>query len=212
MKQIRKRLFINPKMSPWERGKTIYLAVENGCNTLVFSFNDKFFNNTMKRYKKLIKTYALNIEAGGRDLPLLLPKKMFHTNRELFRMEQGERKKSPHFCPTNPSTIKTITENTHKWFDHILQKVTEPRVIHILPEEGHENTWCSCPACRAFSPAEQYLIAANTVADTLAKYDLDARLCYIDLDTEPDAEGISPRKNMIANSAIDNEVFLQVSD
>jgi len=208
MKQIRKRLFIDSKMSSWERAKTIYLAVENGCNTVVFSFNDKFFGIGTKRYKKLINTYGLNIEAGGRDLSLLVPKKLFISNRELFRMEQGIRKKDCHFCPTNPQTIQIIAENAHKWFDRILQKVSIPKIIHILPDEGCENTWCSCPACRAFSPAEQYLIAANTVADTLAKFDRDARLCFIDLDTEPDAEGISPRKNMIANSTINNDDFL----
>ena len=207
MKQIRKRLFIDDKMSSWERAKTIYLAVENGCNTVVFSFNDKYFNNGIKRYKKLINTYALTIEAGGRDLSLLVPKKLFHSNRELFRMDQGVRKKDHHFCPTNPQTIRLISENAQKWFDRILQKTALPRIIHLLPDEGHENTWCACPACRAFSPAEQYLIAVNTVADVLAKFDRDARLCYIDFDTEPDAEGISPRKNMIINSAIDMDEF-----
>ncbi|MCL2411994.1 MAG: hypothetical protein FWC97_10175, partial [Treponema sp.] len=65
MKQVRKRLFIDEKLHPWERAKIIYLAVENGYNTLVFSFNDKFFSGAMKKYKKFINTYALNIEAGG---------------------------------------------------------------------------------------------------------------------------------------------------
>ncbi|MDR2543485.1 MAG: hypothetical protein LBC80_08590 [Treponema sp.] len=207
MKQTRKRLFIDAEISPSERAKTIYLAVENGCNTLVFSFNDKFFSGGMKRYKKLINTYALNIEAGGRDLPLLLPKKLFLSNRELFRMEQGVRKKDHHFCPTNPQTTQIISENAHKWFERILEKTTSPRILHIYPEEHHENTWCACPACRAFSPAEQYLIAANTVADTLVKFDLDARLYYLDFDNEPDAEGISPRKNMIACTDINTPGF-----
>ncbi|MCL2806091.1 MAG: hypothetical protein FWD26_09145 [Treponema sp.] len=200
MKQARKRLFIDAKTSAKEREKTIYLAVENGCNTLVFSLNDKFFRSKNSRYIKLIKHHALNIEAGGRDLPLLLPKRLFFVNSGLFRMEHGRRRMDHHFCPTNPKTTSLIHENAHKLFAHVIEKVTTPRIFHLLPDEGHENTWCACPACRAFSPAEQYLIAVNCAADALAKYDNEAVMHYVDFDTEPDAEGISPRKNMAPSS------------
>ncbi|MCL2186045.1 MAG: DUF4838 domain-containing protein [Treponema sp.] len=199
MKPARKRLFIGTKTSPKEREKMIYLAVENECNTLVFSLNDKFFRSKNKKYIKLIMTYALNIEAGGRDLPLLLPPRLFAADRELFRMEHGKRVKKFHFCATNPKTTKIISENAHILFERVLDKVTPPRIFHLFPEKAHENTWCACPACRAFSPAEQYLIAVNSAADALAKLDADARLHYIDYDTEPEAEGISPRKNVIAD-------------
>jgi len=199
MKHKRKRLFIDPKTSAKEREKTIYLAVENECNTLVFSFNDNYFKdeNKKQKYINLIKTHALSIEAGGHDLPLLLPKHLFLSNRELFRMEHGKRIASPHFCPTNPKTISIISERANVLFTSVLEKITPPRIFHFLPDKGYENIWCACPACRAFSPAEQYLIAVNTAADVLAKHDRDAVISYIDLDTEPEAEGISPRKNMV---------------
>jgi len=199
MAQLRRRLFIDKKTSSREREKMIYLAAENECNTLVFSMDDNFFKSKNKNYIKLIRNKALNIEAGGRDLPLLVPKRLFYANRELFRMEQGSRKNDRHFCPTNPETIKLIKENTCKWLECILQYVTPPRIFHLLPEENHQNTWCACPACRAFSPAEQYLIAVNCFADALAKFDNEARISYIDYETEPDAEGISPRKNVFSS-------------
>jgi len=199
MKQIRKRLFIDAKTSAREREKMIYLAVENGCNTLVFSLNDKFFKLKSKniKYVKLINKYVINIEAGGRDFPLLIPKKLFFYDRGMFRMDQGKRKSDHHFCPTNPKTIVAITERAHDYFSTVIPKVTTPRVFHLLPDEGFESTWCACPACRAFSPAEQYLIAVNTAADVLTKFDSDAKIIYVDFDTEPDAEGISPKKNVV---------------
>ena len=197
MKQIRKRLFINTKTSAREREKMIYLAVENGCNTLVFSFNDQYFKIKNKKYIKLISKYNINIEAGGRDFPLMMPKKLFFYDRGMFRMDQGRRKSDHHFCPTNPKTITTITERAHGFFSIVIPKITTTRIFHLLPDEGFENTWCACPACRAFSPAEQYLIAVNTVADVLAKFDSDAKIIYVDYDTEPDAEGISPKKNVV---------------
>jgi len=195
MEQSRKRLFVEKKAGAKEREKIVKWAVENKYNTLVFSFGDKFFkSNINEKYIKLIKQYSFNIEAGGRELSLLLPRRMFLFNRDLFRMEQGKRKADHHLCPTNPKTTAVILERAKGLFAHALQKVTSPRIFHILPDDVHENAWCACPACRAFSPAEQNIIAVNSAADVLAKLDPKALLSYYDFGTE--AEGISPRKNM----------------
>jgi len=192
----RKRLFISRKAGAGEREKMIKLAVENQCNTLVFSLDDKFFRLRKAKYFKLIEDYDLHVEAGGRDLSILLPKRLFFKHRDLFRMEQGRRKPAHHFCPTNPKTTDVISENAQILFARALQKVTSPRIFHLLPDEGHENTWCACPACRAFRPAEQYIIAVNTAADVLLKLDPDAKMAYNDFDPEPDAARVKPRVNM----------------
>jgi len=203
MKQIRKRLFIDAKTSVREREKMIYLAVENGCNTLVFSLDDMYFKSKFnnKKYIKLINNYAINIEAGGRDFSLLIPRQLFLTDREMFRMDQGSRKADHHFCPTNPKTISIVMDRAQNFFTNALQKVTPPRIFHLLPDENHHETWCACPACRAFSPAEQYLIAVNTAADALVKIDHEAKIIYVDFDTEPDAEGISPKANVMCSDS-----------
>jgi len=198
----RKRLFINRRSSGREREKLIYLALENECNTVVFSFVDNYFKTKDAKYIKLIKNHGMNIEAGGRDFSPLLPRKLFFFNGGMFRLEQGIRKLSHHFCPTNPKTILMISQNAHEIFSKIIQEVTSPRIFHILPDEGFENKWCACPACRAFRPCEQYMIAANTVADTLAKFDSEAKLGYIDFNSEPDAAGINPRNNMFCVSVL----------
>jgi len=196
--QARKRLFISARTGAREREKTIKLAIENECNTLVFSLNDIVFSGKKNlKYMKLAKKYEINIEAGGYDLPLLLPKRLFMFNRELFRMFQGKRKNDHHFCPTNPRTTGIIAENARILISRAVQTVTQPRIFHLLPDKGFENIWCQCPACRAFRPYEQYLMAVNTAADIIAEYDKKARLVYIDLDTEPEAEGVRPRKNAI---------------
>ena len=200
--QKRKRLFINRKTSAKERLKIVSWAAENKYDALVFSLNDRFFrrgNNA--EYFKLAKQHAFFIEAGGRDFSLLLPRRLFLFHRDLFRMELGKRKSNPHFCPTNPATTSRITERARYLFGRVMAHMTVPRVFHLLPEEGQENTWCACPACRAFTPAEQNLIAVSSVADALASLDPDARLSFFDFDTEPEADepevrGIAPRGNM----------------
>ena len=199
MAHARKRLFISKKTGGNERIKLIKLALENECNTFVFSLDDPFFTskNRNQKYIKLLITYPVNIEAGGCDLSALLPKNLFMFNKELFRMEQGKRTSKHHFCPTNPKTIEYIAGNTYKLIGGAMPNVTSPRIFHLLPDEKHEGTWCKCPACRAFHPAEQYLIAVNTAADILAKLDPEAKLMYIDFDSEPEAARVLPRKNMV---------------
>ncbi|MCL2440423.1 MAG: hypothetical protein FWD14_01655 [Treponema sp.] len=200
MKLPRKRLFISNKTDEKEREKLIKLAVENECNTIVFSLDDIVFKNKKPlKYIKLAKHYALNIEAGGRDFHLLLPKWLFFFNPGLFRMEQGKRIQFCHFCPTNPKTISIIAKRAKKLFTRAAKTVTDPRIFHLLPEESYENTWCQCPACRAFRPAEQYIITVNAAADELLKIDPQAKLVYIDFDTEPEAARVKPRGNTIIN-------------
>jgi len=197
MKQTRKRLFIGRKTSAKERLKIIKNAVEKKYDTVVFSLDDNFFKsrNRSLKYIKLMKQHSFIVEAGGRDLSLLLPHRLFLLHRDLFRMEQGKRKADHHFCPTNPKTTAIIARRAYAFFARAVQRVTSPHVFHLLPDEGHENKWCACPACRAFSPAEQNIIAVNTAADELAKLDPSARLSYRGFGAEPAAEGIAPRKN-----------------
>ena len=195
----RKRLFIDKKTGAKERLNLVKFAVENGCDTLVFSLGDSLFKsgNRNLKYIKLAKQQSLFIEAGGHDFSLLLPRRLFVFHRDLFRMEEGRRKADHHFCPTNPKTTALIAERARVLFARALREMTVPRVFNLLPDKGYENSWCACPACRAFSPSEQNIIAVNTAADVLLKLDPDALIIYHDYGTEIEAEGIIARKNML---------------
>jgi hypothetical protein len=198
----RKRVFIDKKAGAKDRIEVVKWAATNNFDTVVFSLDEKL--SPKSKIIKLAKRYSLNIEAGGHDYSLLLPEKLFLFHKELFRMEHGERKKRHHFCPTNPQTTSIIKERAEILFIRFMNIVTVPRVFHFLPDEGYENTWCGCPACRAFSPAEQNIIAANTAADVLLKLDPDAYLAFKDIgetisgNAEHKTQStITPRKNMI---------------
>ena len=175
-------------------------AASNGYDAVVFPLGEKI--NPKNEYIKLANHYDLKIEAGGRELSLLVPRKLFLLHSDLFRMEQGARTVKHHFCPTNHKSITIIAEQAGELFAGFMNVVSVPRVFHLLPDEGFENLWCACPACRAFSPAEQNIIAVNSAADALERLAPDARLSFLDLDNglseKPPADnrGIVPRKNM----------------
>lgn len=192
--QKRTRFFIKPNTGAKERKEVIEWAAQNNFNAIVFPLGEKL--NVNSEYMRMAKHYKFYIEAGGRDLSLLIPRRLFLFHRELFRMEQGKRKKNYHFCPTNPKTTSIISKQARKLFVRSMQFMSVPRVFHLLPDEGQENNWCACPACRAFSPYEQNIIAVNSAADALLKIDPQALIGFLNNGTQPEAEGIIPKKNM----------------
>jgi hypothetical protein len=197
VEQERNRLFLKTKTGVKDRVESIKWAAMNNYDTIVFPLVE-CSSGLRREYIKLAKRYNLNIEAGGREISLLLPRRLFLFHRDLFRMEQSKRKKAHHFCPTNPESTAIIMEQARKLFARCMKTLTIPRIFHLLPDENHENKWCACPACRAFSPAEQNIIAVNSAADALVKLDPYALLSYLDYNNEPEKAGIAPRKNMFS--------------
>jgi hypothetical protein len=148
-------------------------------------------------------------------------------------MAAGLRVRKYNFCPTNPQTIAILQREAEKLFRQAgadaatgAQAVTaagpaaadmsavkaakkkNAAIYHLWPEKGAERAWCSCPACRAFTPAEQNRLAVNAAADALAKLDPNARLSYYEenLNEESgDTDGeskLSLRKNLFRLSEL----------
>ena len=168
-------------------------AARKRYDAIVFPLAAFLSGMTMRKIKQLSQTageYGVYLEAGGRDLSSLVPRKYFLLHRDFFRMEQGRRKKAHHFCPTNPGTIRIINKKGTKAF----QAAEGIKVFHLWPDKGAENTWCSCPTCRAFTPSEQNRIAVNAAADVLSALNPDASITYFERAGE---EGNIPlRKNL----------------
>ena len=211
--QERKRFFIWKKLKKKEKEELVKWAARNKYDALVFSLKEKSFwagagNGGLYGAKK----FAFIIEAGGSDLSMLLPRRLFLLNRGLFRMELGKRKLKHHFCSTNPQTIMYIIRGARKFFCRTIPGVTAPRVFHLLPDRGYENIWCTCPACRAFNPAEQNIMAVNSVAAQLASIDSLAFLSFLDFGAakgEPGSSEIAPEKNMFTLGTMQNDTILR---
>jgi hypothetical protein len=188
----RKRFFLNAGTDVKEREALVAWAARNKYDALVFPVSEKkIWTQAKGRYG--IGKYAMLLEACL-DVSSLLPRRLFLFNRELFRMEEGQRRSDIHFCPTNPKTSTRIGREAARLFANT-GGMAEPKIFHLLPEK--ENSWCSCPACRAFSRREQYLIAVNTAADALAGLFPGALLSYQEskAESEEPSGKITPRKN-----------------
>jgi hypothetical protein len=188
----RRRFVIPSGETPKKAAGLVRWAARNRCDAIVVSLRDTPPPNAAR--------YSLIVERGGWDLSLLVPRRYFFFHRDLFRMEEGRRTRRYNFCPTNPDTIAILGKELARLCRRIRSqaKKTRPRtessgaaeaeesVWHLWPDRGHEKTWCSCPACRAFSLEEQNRIAANAAAAVLEETAPGARLSY--LAENPDEE------------------------
>ena len=212
----------NPAEAPWRRfvpaGKETIKkilkkseafaawAARRRYDALVFpltAFTSKTTGRKLKELKLAAGEYGIALEAGGRDLSTLVPRKYFFFHRDFFRMEEGRRKKAHHFCPTNPGTIRIIGKEGGKLF----QAAEGINVFHLWPDKGAETAWCSCPSCRAFSPPEQNRIGVNTAADVLAAVESGASITYFE---KPGEGGNIPlRKNLVKLEKLPEEKDLR---
>jgi hypothetical protein len=192
----RRRLFFRDLPLTRECEPRILWAARNGIDGVVFplrkeAYASAFFGGSCREtLMAAADRYALALEAGGWDLSALIPRRLFRSHRDLFRMDGGERKKDRHFCPTNPETIGILKREAGE----IFQAHPKTDVFHLWPDRDHETDWCSCPACRAFTAAEQNLIAVCAAADVLAELRPGALISYFSNSEEPGE--IIPRPNM----------------
>jgi hypothetical protein len=138
-------------------------AARCGADSVVFPLGKK----RPKALLCLAAQYALDIEAGGRELSSLIPRFLFFVKPGLFRMEGGRRKKQGFFCVTNPETIALIRKNALRRFRKAAGEGIS--VFHLWPEGPEALFRCTCPSCRAFSPEEQRRIALSVAAGALAE-------------------------------------------
>jgi hypothetical protein len=169
-----RRLISGGKKKPKDRGELFRWAARNKIDVVALSLGDRCLRippgpAAKKSPLQTAEQYALILEAGGWDLSLLVPRRFFFFRRELFRMESGKRTRQFNFCPTNPETIALLKKEGARIFRAVLDIHPEILIWHLWPDRGHETTWCSCPACRAFSAEDQNRIAVNAVADVLAE-------------------------------------------
>jgi hypothetical protein len=177
----RRRFVIPSGEKPKKAAGLARWAARNRCDAIVVSLRDTPPENAA--------LYSLIVERGGWDLSLLVPRRYFFFHRDFFRMEEGRRTRRYNFCPTSPGAIAVLKKELAGLCRRIQSQAkktqtgsaaeTEGTIWHLWPDRGHEKTWCSCPACRAFSPEEQNRIAVNTAAAALEEAAPGARVSYL---------------------------------
>ncbi len=151
------------------------------------------------------RAYGIDIETDAPAPRTLVPRRLLLIRPELFPLIGGRRRLRGAFCPTSPEALRIAEERAERYFG------SRPAADCYRFEPGlDEAPWCACPSCRAFSPAEQKLMAANAVAAALERAQERAQkrtqrqtrpgarlLVEIGDSYAPETSAIEPRNNIV---------------
>ena len=126
-----------------------------------------------------LKILGFRLEAGGHGMSSCLPRELFDSAPELFRMFQpedfgGKRMKDSNFCISNPKTRKIVKEN----FKKKILKAAEGDVyaLHAWADDLPGGGWCMCSRCRAMLNTDQSQLTMNVEAQAVRELGLPMRV------------------------------------
>lgn len=143
-----------------------YMA-KNGYNLLYFHWNGNS-SNTMSNQLLVdaLSEREMGFEFGGHLLPGLLPRELFETKPEYFRMENGVRTPNQNMCPSSAGGADIIAANAQKYMD-IITRYSQPETLHLYSDDLGAGGWCSCPLCAKLSEPDQSVKILNMLTQRI---------------------------------------------
>jgi len=119
---------------------------------------------------------GLSIEYELHAASYLLPRELFATNPEYFRMdENGNRTTEINLCASNHDALEFVCKRAVELAKLLYR--SSGKYYFWLDDARH--TGCCCPKCREYSDSDQQLMILNAVLKALRLYDPDAKLAYL---------------------------------
>lgn len=153
-----------------------------------------------KKFLSDCKRYGIDVEHELHAMGYLLPRKLFDTRPELFRMEKdGKRVREQNCCASSPEALAIIASNAVE-----VARVCRPTTGRYFYWLDDSSGVCHCPKCSELNAADQALLIENAILGELrAKVDPRATLAHL-------AYGVTmnpPEKVKPANG-----IFLEFAD
>jgi len=118
---------------------------------------------------------GFDFEYEEHAMSLLLPRSLFDTHPEYFRMdEDGVRRSDGNGCPSSTEGLEVMASNV------------EDFAKSHMPTNHRYYTWlfdggdiCHCPLCKDYSASDQGLIFENRIIKALKELDPEAKLAHL---------------------------------
>ena len=128
------------------------------------------------RLLEKLRASGVQIEWEVHALSWLLPRSLFETHPEYFRMnEAGQRTPDHNLCCSNGAALEELRRNAAS-------------LASLMPSDTHRyHFWlddvasgkCHCPQCRDLSAADQAMIIYNAILHGIRRFDPEATACYL---------------------------------
>ena len=133
-------------------------------------------SRTGRQFLRMCRRLHVDVEYEVHALMFLLPRELFDTHPEYFRMDtSGQRARKYNMCFTNPEAVEAIRPQLKvmlRWM-----KPTTHR--YFFWPDDKEHMYCNCEHCREYTPSEQSLIYENRLLDIIRCYDRKATLAHL---------------------------------
>lgn len=124
----------------------------------------------------LCKRKGVDIEYEVHSLEFLLPRELFGTHPEFFRMtEDGQRVADYNMCFSNPEAVGAMRTQLEK----LLQWMKPSTHRYFFWADDKQNRYCHCESCSTLSPSEQILSYEIQLLKLLREYDPSASIAHL---------------------------------
>ena len=122
------------------------------------------------------RRYGIGVEHELHALEYLLPRALFESEPELFRMDdKGNRRNDANCCPSHPRALAIIASNAVE-----VARICRPTTHRYYFWMTDDKPVCFCPECRPLSASDQAVLVENAIVRALrAQLDPEARLSHL---------------------------------
>lgn len=154
----------------------IKIARENGLNTFSVYNADRTTQN-WKNFAKKCEDAGIDLEFEEHMMSFLLPREMFDTHPEYFRMDKnGKRTNDANGCPSNQDALDVVRIKAKEIARNYTP--TNDRYYFWLDDGGDI---CHCDKCKDLNASDQALIYENVIIEAVRELNpngMVAHLCY----------------------------------
>lgn len=119
---------------------------------------------------------GITVEHELHALRYLLPRDLFDTHPEYFRVDAEGNRTPKHNCCTASAEAMAIVEARSCALARALRQKSHR---YYLWSDDTSKGWCHCEKCRQISSSDQNLIFMEHVLRGLRRYDPQAEVCYL---------------------------------
>ena len=119
---------------------------------------------------------GMQIEYCFHALSYVLPRKLFESNPEYFRInEKGERSKDFNMCPSNLDALEIITEKAYELAGRLYGNNEK---FHFWIDDD-DGGFCKCERCSKMTASDQQMVMLGAMIKGVKRRYPDAKLSYL---------------------------------
>lgn len=156
-----------------ERAGLTTIGLHHGVSPQVVA--DFVASDAGSRFLTRCRELKLQVEYELHAMRQLLPRDLFATRRELFRMnDEGVRTADANLCVSSDAALDIVSANAIA-----ISRVLRPTTGRYFLWGDDAEPWCRCPTCRPLSDSDQALTLENRLLRALRTLDVSATVAHL---------------------------------